>query len=465
MALRFAKLFGLLLVAIAATYFASKTIASLFYVCVIIAYLIDRDEPVWLTFFFVISDGFLGFFNNFDAVVSIIPGLPDVEIGQFYVIATIAKAWRSSAAPVPLFYRHLGSAILVYVLFLVAQGYAIGVTPELKFHFRIVKYVLPLALFMTLPRLMTRSEDYRTTFELFAPFALLALFAQVFTLVTHHAPSQVLGVRQELEFTEVLGRGQTYRGFYSSGMVLISFFGALFALTTERVPWKRLVFLAVVGADVLAAFLSATRGWVIAFGVLLVLYGVLIMRLRPGRIALGAAFGAVVLFALFRVPAVRHQFEEASERMITVGALAKGDVTAGGTLERLDRRAPRVMKKWSGSPLTGWGFSNEYREYGDSHVGNHNLLLHGGIVGALLMAAFLLFFAWKLAAVALALQPADVRRQGLLVFPVFLVAWFIIHSSSGQWFQFAGEPGITIPQALFFTFGAWCYQDAASLRT
>lgn len=465
MALKYAKVCGLLLAAIAATYFAPKTFASIFYVCAIIAYLIDHDEPVWLTFFFVVSDGFLGFFNNFDAVVSIIPGLPDVEIGQFYVIATIAKTWRSSAAPVPLFYRHLGSAVLVYVLFLVAQGYAIGVTPELKFHFRIVKYVLPLALFVTLPRLMTLAGHYRTTFELFAPFALLALFAQVFTLVTHHAPSQVLGVRQKLEFTEVLGRGQTYRGFYSSGMVLISFFGALFALTTERVPWKRLFFLAVIVADVLAAFLSATRGWVIAFSVLLLLYAILVVRLRPGQIALGAALGAALLFALLRVPAVRHQFEEASDRILTVGQLAKGDLTAGGTLERLDRRAPRVMKKWSGSPITGWGFSDEYREYGDSHVGNHNVLLHGGIVGALLMAAFLFFFAWKITARAVALPFMDIRRQGLLVFPIFLVAWFIIHSSSGQWFQFAGEPGITIPQALFFTFGAWCYHDAASLES
>ncbi len=86
-------------------------------------------------------------------------------------------------------------------------------------------------------------------------------------------------------------------------------------------------------------------------------------------------------------------------------------------------------------------------------------------MGAALMAAFLLFFGWKLTARALALPATKPYRYGLLVFPVFLVGWFIIHSTSGQWFQFAGEPGLTIPQALFFSFGAWCYHDAGTVDT
>jgi hypothetical protein len=460
MALKFLKLFGLLAAAILATYFAPKAASSIFYVCAIVAYLYDKDEPVWLTFFFVVSDGFLGFFNNFDAVVSIIPGLPEVEIGHFYVIATIVKLRKVIAPAPPIFYRHLGIAVLVYTLFLVVQGYAIGVTPELKFHFRIVKYVLPLALFLTLPRLMPRWEQYREAFGLFVPFAFLALFAQVFTVATGLAPSQALGLRQELFFTEVLGRGQTYRGFYSTGMVLISFFGALFFLTVDPASWKRPIYLGVILADILAAFLSATRGWVLAFAVILILYAVFVARLHAGRIVLGTVLGAALLFGLMRIPAIQRQFEDATDRILTIGLLAKGDVTAGGTLERLDRRAPRVMKKWRESPLTGWGFSNEYREYGDSHVGNHNVLLHGGVVGAVLMAAFLVYFAWMLVARSMALAATKPYKRGLLVFPVFLVGWFIIHSSSGQWFQFAGEPGLTIPQALFFSFGSWCYNDS-----
>lgn len=459
MALRYAKLFGLLAAAILATYFAPKTVSSIFYIAAIIAYLYDKDEPVWLTFFFVTADGFLGFFNNFDAVVSIIPGLPDVEIGQLYVVATIAKLWRVKAPPPRIFYKQIGIAVLVYTLFLVVQGYVIGVTPELKFHFRIVKYVLPLALFITLPRLLTRGEQYRTTFDLFIPFAFLALFAQVFTVATGAAPSQVLGVKQDLVFTEVLGRGQTYRGFYSTGMVLISLFGALFLLTVETGGWRKLLYLAVVLADVLSAFISATRGWVLGFGLILILYAVFVARLNAGRIVLGTALGAAILIGILRIPAVQHQVDDATDRILTIGLLAKGDVTAGGTLQRLDRRAPRVMKKWSGSPLTGWGFSNAYREYGDSHVGNHNVLLHGGVVGAALLAAFLVYFAGTLLARSMALPPTKAYKRGTLVFPIFLAGWFIIHSSSGQWFMFAGEPGLTIPQALFFSFGAWCYAD------
>ena len=460
MALRFLKLFGLLAAAIVATYFAPKVVSSIFFIAAIIAYFYDKDEAVWLTFFFVISDGFLGFFNNYEAVVSIIPGLPNVEIGHFYIVATLIKSRKVGGRPYPLFYRHIGIALLVYTLFLVAQGYAIGVTPEIRFHFRILKYVLPLTLFITLPRLIADKAAYHEVFELFIPFAFLATFAQLFTVASGIAPSQALGLRQDLWFTDVFEHGHTYRGFYSTGMVLISFFGAQFYLSMEPSSRKRQLYMAVIFADVLSAFMSATRGWVLGFALILILQAMFVARWNAGRIALGTVLGAALLFGILRIPAVERQVQDATDRILTIGLLAKGDVTAGGTLERLDRRSPRVMKKWEESPLTGWGFSDEYREYNDSHVGNQNVLLHAGIIGAALMAAFLVFFSVKLIARSTELPEGALYKRGLLVFPIFLLGWFIIHSSSGQWFEFGGEPGVTIPQVLFFSFGAFCYRDS-----
>ncbi len=459
MALKFAKLASLIIVAIVATYFGPKALSSLFYIGVVIAYLYSKDEVIWFTFFFVISDGFLGFFNNYEAVVSIIPGLPEVEVGHLYVVGTIFKVRNAEGKAQGTFFDRLLLAMAAYVIFLILQGYAIGVTPEIRAHFRILKFVLPLVLFYTIPRIFTSRQMYRETFELFIPFAFLALFAQVFTVATGLAPSQFAGVRQDLWFTDVYERGQTYRGFYSTGMVLISFFGALYYSTVDPTSRKRVLYLAVIVANFLSAFLSATRGWVLGFTVILLLHSVFVAGLKVHRIALVAVVGTVLMFGLLQVPAVQKQFSGAADRILTIGLLAKGDVTAGGTLERLDRRAPRVINKWKASPLTGWGFSDDFKAYGDSHVGNHNVLLHSGIIGAVLMVLFLGFFSWTLMMRSMTSNIGDPNGRGLLLFPIFLLGWFMIHSSSGQQFMFYGELGVTLPQALFFSFGSFCYWD------
>lgn len=458
MKLRLVKLFAVILLAILATYFAPKGLSSVFYVLAVISYFRSDDEALWLTFFFVVSDGFLGFFNNYEAVVSIIPGLPEVEVGHFYVAAAFVKALRIKEFQERPFYQDMIAVLMVYVLFLVVQGYAIGVSSELRVHFRILKFVLPLTLFYSIPRLFTDRAHYRDVFLMFAPFAFLALFAQAFTVSTGLAPSQFIGVRQDLWFIDNIERGTTYRGFYSTGMVLISFFGALYYTTVPGPKWTRTLFLAVILSDFLSAFLSATRGWVLSFSAVLFLHALFVVRLKPKLIAGLSAAAVVFMFGLTQIPAVEKQFSDAGERLLTVGLVAQGDVTAGGTLERLDRRAPRVMAKWAGSPLTGWGFSDEFHDYSDSHVGNHNVLLHAGVIGAILLALFLGYFCWSIVRRSLQLPWSAPERSALLLFPIFLLGWFIIHSSSGQQFQFYGEPGMTIPEALFFSFGAFCYR-------
>lgn len=461
MALRWWKLAGLLVVAIIATYYLPPAFGSIVHLAFFGYYLYDRDEPLWLTFYFVISDGFIGFFNNYEAMVTVIPGLPEVEVGQLYVLGTLGKVFvRGGTAP-PMFHMRFLAVLGIYTLFLIVQGYTIGVGGELRHHFRILKLVLPLALFFSLPRLFRSSDDFRAAFHLFLPFAVLALVAQVVTVATGLAPSQLLGLAQKLWFTDALKRGHTYRGFYSTSMVLISLFGALYYATTEPGTRWRSMYITVIIADLLSAFLSATRGWVLAFGVTLVLHALLVARVNARQVVLVTVLGTVLMAVMLRMPAVQRQFQGASDRILTLGLVVKGDITAGGTLARLDHRAPKVMAMWRESKLTGWGFADEYIARNDAHVGNHNMLFHAGIIGVALMAAFMIWFCAAMALRYLMLPAGSVAARGLLVFPLFLLGWFIIHSSSGQQFQFYGEPGGTIAQALFFTFAAHAYREAS----
>jgi len=460
MLIKIAKLLGLIAVAIWATYFGGDLIATAFYLATFVAYYMSKnEEPFWLTFFFVLSDGFIGFFNNYEAVITAIPGLPPVEVGHFYIVLTAVKVFQKKSDNKP-FYDQVLAILGIYVLFLVVQGYVLGVTPELNVHFRIIKFILPLLLFYTIPRLFDREEQYREMFALFIPFAFIALLSQVITIATGVPPSQFLGVYQNLWFLSTAEAGKTYRGFYSTVMVLMSFFGAMYYTAVKSPHFNKTLLFSVMAADFLSAFLSATRGWILCFSLAIFFHLVFVLKLSARRVIAVVFSSSLVALGLTSIPVVKKQFTNAFERVLTLEALAGGDVTAGGTLQRLNERLPRVINKWEESPLTGWGFSDDFFKYGDFHVGNHNILLQAGIAGAVLMLVFLGYFFVQLFQRGWTLSRSNPYKNALLVFPIFFMGWFVIHSSSGQQFAFYADPVNAIAQVIFFSFGALMFKDA-----
>jgi hypothetical protein len=143
-----------------------------------------------------------------------------------------------------------------------------------------------------------------------------------------------------------------------------------------------------------------------------------------------------------------------------VESLAEGDLTADGTLSRLTERGPKVMRRWRESPLTGLGFSDRFIISQDGHVGNQNILLHSGIIGACLMAWFFAYFCIRLYNRTILLPRDHPARKALLVFVIFLVGWFLLHSTSEQFFSYYQEaPGIGILYVVFFSFAALIYRE------
>lgn len=116
------------------------------------------------------------------------------------------------------------------------------------------------------------------------------------------------------------------------------------------------------------------------------------------------------------------------------------------------------MDKWSETPITGWGFSDTFFKYGDFHVGNQNILLHSGILGALIMGLFIFYFHGMLLARSLQLYPGHPYKEASIVFSTFFPGWFLIHSSSGQHFSFYSDPGNSIVIAYYLTLGALTYR-------
>lgn len=454
---KIAEFFLLLGATILATYYLPEIAKTPFYILLLIAYFRSSNEAIWLALFLTTADGFWGFFNPYDVVVKVIPGLPPIEVEQIYIALTVIKASRRES-PGPYFHRNMMWMLGGYVAFLVVQGYSFGLSPQLNVQFRLVKFLLPLAMFYSIPRLFRTEEDFRDIFVYVFPMAFLALFAQVFTITTSLTPSQFLGVYKKVWFTVDVAKGKTYRGFYSNNTVLLSYFGSFYWLSRKKVFFDQRYLFAVMAACFLSVVLSATRGWLIGFSIMLVLYLVFVLKMSVKQTVSISFVAAIIVSLLMLIPVVGKQFTNAFVRFTTLEKLASGDATAGGTLSRITERSPRVMDKWSEAPVSGWGFSDEFFKHGDFHVGNQNILLHSGIIGAILLLVFILFYHGKLLARSLQLLKGNPYKETLLLWATFFPGWFSIHSSSGQHFAYYADPVGGIVIGVYLTMGALMYK-------
>jgi hypothetical protein len=451
---------ALVLVSILANYFAPKFMASVLWIVVLVAYARSKDEGFWLAYFLVLSDGFFGFFGMYAAMLNVIPGLPGIEAGQIYIIIGIVKAYSRPLNYTP-FYNHLLKILLIYLVFLLVQGYVIGVSLEINVQFRLIKWLVPLFMLYSIPRLFTRVEQYRDVFLYLFPVAIMALGAQIFTLVTAHSPMQHFGVAKKAKFAIKVTKEKTYRGLYNEMILLITFFGALFFLAFRPGKYFKTGYLfLILLANFASVFLSATRGWVICFSFSLILSLIFVLRLSPKRILPMLLLILVFAWGSTFIPVVGLQITNAVKRLLTLEKLAEGDMSAGGTLIRLNTRGPRVMKKFAETPLTGLGFSTEFMEADDFHVGNQNILMHSGIIGYALMHFFFIYFMFRLFVRNLMLPPEHTYKGTLLVFCIFFPAWFMLHSSSQQFFSYYQTVQGAIIQAVFFSMGALMYEKA-----
>jgi hypothetical protein len=154
----------------------------------------------------------------------------------------------------------------------------------------------------------------------------------------------------------------------------------------------------------------------------------------------------IVLIGYFLIPiSVQDNLISALDRLTTVEAIGQGDLTAEGTSKRLDIRGPRVLTNFEESPLLGFGYGNVSASYYDGHVGNHSLLLLGGVVGLtivwLTVIALIAFF-FRL----------DGKKfgRGIFVFGLALMAIMIIHSSSRSMVSYVMDTDAAFLIALIF---------------
>ena len=452
------KFFVLIVVAVIASHYTVPLVTTLFFVSVLVVYFrSEGDEPFWLAFFFIMQDGIVGYFTNFEQLVQVLPGLPAVEAGQLYIGLALVKALRIKEGGFRPFYSQGLQILLIYLVFLVIQGYVWGVSLELNIQFRIIKFILPLFLLYALPKLMTDEKQYWEVLYYLFPITFTVLFAQVYTIQNGRSPAIAWGVAVEASHLFIVTKDIAYRGFYNDGLVLITTLGSFLALGTKEKRFSNSYMYVVIISLFLSIFLSATRGWILGFLLVATGYLFFVSKIRPAQTLKIAAMSILLVTALYSIPVVTIQVDNAWDRFMTLQALAEGDITAGGTLVRLERRSPLVLKRWAESPLTGIGFSNDFFRHGDMHVANQNILLHTGIIGAVALFTFFTFFLVRMFSAYAALPRGHLQKNPLLVFIIFFFGWFLIHSVTSQQFAFYAQPHVGMVIGYYFSFAALTY--------
>jgi hypothetical protein len=309
------------------------------------------------------------------------------------------------------------------------------------------RHLLPWFLVFVIPVFINDKNTLIKTSKLVFPVVILAFASQLQSYFTGDYLNNILqgSVSGRLEIGEEASRS------YSAVIItLFSLIQAFYFLFNRKTEMNRNYLGIIVFLGYFTIIMSAMRGWIIALSAILlgimIFFGFQKGNMKIVRLVVVSAIAFYLIQLQF--PLVTKQLDASIERFATMEALVHGDVTAGGTLQRLDIRGPRVMKKFWESPVMGFGFSDEFYYYSDGHVGNQNILLNVGILGYLFLIGVFIRISVKIWKISGRMEFRIGENRAPLVYLFGLIAVFIIHSTSGQFWGYT----ISDKSIIFFAF-------------
>ena len=439
------QFYGVVVLAILFVYYAPAALNKLFFLGLLAWFWKSDKNYFFFALTFVIMQQPGGLFQGSLAsdvhrvpLFNLVSGI-SFDFFDLFFILSFVKAWFKGQhrriilkRPLVLLAVYLGFLFLLSMV----EGMSFG---SMSFYLRnFSTYIL----FISFPFLMGDTKDLHRFMYLVFPSVFIILLGQLYFLLTSQLlESLFLGYSRT-------ARAWVYREEGSnvlrpvaglSGSVLLVFFSYIFSLLLslwEQVKIRQYYLFTVTTVAFLIIFLSATRSWTVVFVVLMGVYIFKISQNKERILKKIASFMVIFLALYLFVPKVNHAVQNALNRMATLEDLATGDVTAAGTLTRITKRLPRVLKGYKQSPVIGLGFTEKFRFYNDYHVGNFNMLMQVGIVGFLFFLYFWSSFFRLLWRNRRLLSMRNRYRQQLLVVITAFLLMLLLHFTSYQFFGF-----------------------------
>lgn len=400
-----------------------------------------KNDYFWLAWLFIMVDapGRLfsasGLHDLRIPIYTFLPGM-SIEFEELLLFMYIAKHYFLKEKAKFVFQKSFSYFIMVSAfVFLVSIVEGIDQDNILE----TLRNLIPWAWVLVAPSFLSTPEKVLKFSKLLFPFVFLALALQVHSFMQGQYLDDIIrGVQGEFNLA-VEGEEEASRSYSSVCLLLYSLIQALFYLFTKQKSFRSVNYLGgVVFCAFTSIFLSATRGYILGFGLLIFLTFFQMMKGQNMRRLINFGFAALVLVLILQwsFPLIDRQVKATFERLSTLKKLAAGDVTAGGTLMRIDVRGKRVLNEFYKSPIIGWGFSNTYFRYADGHVGFQTVLLNGGIIGAFYLNLFFFLLVLRTWKFSLRNDMMETWGGGLKVYAFALISIYLIHGSSTMFWGF-----------------------------
>lgn len=435
---------GLILVTLTSVYYFPSFLNRIIFLMILAAVYRTKCNYVYLVWFFIINNapGRLFSAGAFDAQrLPLYPVISGVSISfqELFILLYLFKYLSLKIKPEFIFKKEF-SWYFLYGIFVVGYSFLLGM--NFDDIVRTYRIFLSWSLVFIIPAYVRdRTILIRVCLLLF-PIVFFALLSQIYSYYTGNYLDMYLRGYQSL-FLEV-SKEEAARSISAMFVTLFCVITALYFFSVYKSEINKNYLGIVCFTGCFTIFLTATRGWFIAISVLIVgcffLSGLNKEMRKWIRLILLATL--VFWIANSQFSLIEKQVHGAFQRYTTINAFIQGDLTAEGTLKRLDVRGPKVMSKFWGSPVLGWGFSNDYYRYQDGHVGHHNILLNIGIVGYVFVNLIFIRFLVKIWHLSKNRMVKAYEGNAPLIFVLGLIVIYIIHSSSTQaWGYFEGiEP-------------------------
>ncbi len=421
-----------------------------------IAFLNSKRNSYWLAFFFLLVNPFGGVFSGEHPLIVLPAWGRGILFSEAFAVVAFLKAL---VTPSRLSYKHFripGLILLVNILMSIPTTLVFGVS---AYSFLLImRNCIHVLYLFAFPRLLSTDEEWGQFFN-FLYIIVIAIFVNVMLeQLLHFKLAFLMGASSVGSgFGEILyGGDETLRFSNSANIALIALLSSLCFLASGNRRFPRVFLIANVFIVYFLTLMSATRGWILSLS--FILFFSVLFNLRK-MVRFGTVVFLVVLLIVANIlilnsPRFASQYENMLYRMSTLQLLAEGDLTAGGTLQRLTFRFEWVQQGIALNPMFGVGFSQVFIKHFDPHTGNLNFILQGGYLGLVCWILAGLAFAIILLHKAVSLPPENPYRSYFLICFFFFIGLVIIHSSSVMLFFYTTRTGHAYSIYMFL---AYCF--------
>jgi len=424
-------------------YFTNVTLSKIYFLILLFAYLRSNNNVFWIAFSFILLMTPGGFFSGellSDTkripVYQIISGFSFSYFDIFFIIS-IYKGFLLNKKK-KYFFNNALNLFIFYGIVIFTISLSIGIN---LYNFSILfrSTILPILFFYIFPKLGLEESDFLKLFKIILPFVILSFIGQIYEIF--YAKPLVSLFKDVEQYGAAIAEGseEVSRSFDAIYLHHLSYFIIFILIISQKYIFPRYFLILLLFLSFIVCFTSATRGPFIMYSIIL-LAGLFIIIFYSSQfknsflnILLFITISILLFYFIKTNYYLSVQVERAFKRISSIEEISKGDIKSVET--RVEIRIPKVMKNFKESPVFGTGFSDEALKFADGHIGMHNMLREGGIIGMLIyMILFFNIFN------KLLIQRSRIRNSNIkntfLIFIAILIGLLFEHTTSTQYFGY-----------------------------